>query len=69
MINRSPTVNPARTHESSELPRPEDVLLVVEVVESTCRDDSGRKLQAYARSGIEEYWIVNIGDACVEVYR
>jgi len=29
----------------------------------------GKKLRAYARSGIPEYWIVNLGDSCVEVYR
>lgn len=56
-------------HETSELPRPADVLLVVEVAESTYRYDSGAKLRAYARSGIAEYWIVNLTDCCVEVYR
>jgi Uma2 family endonuclease len=55
--------------ESTELPRPADIHLVVEVAESSYRYDSSKKLRAYARSGIAEYWIVNIGDSCVEVYR
>lgn len=55
--------------ESTEFPRPADILLIVEVAESSYRYDSSRKLRAYARSGIAEYWIVNIGESCVEVYR
>jgi Uma2 family endonuclease len=56
-------------HKSSELPRPADIWLVVEVADSTYLYDSGDKLRAYARSGISEYWIVNLAESCVEVYR
>lgn len=55
--------------ESTEIPRPADIFLIVEAAESSYRYDSSRKLRAYARSGIVEYWIVNISEACVEVYR
>jgi len=50
-------------------PRPADILLVVEVSDSTYRFDSSDKLRAYARNGIREYWIINLQDSCVEVYR
>ncbi|NJK44397.1 MAG: Uma2 family endonuclease [Pleurocapsa sp. SU_196_0] len=32
-------------------------------------DDRNRKLKLYARDGICEYWIVNLTDAQLEVYR
>ena len=31
--------------------------------------DRGRKLRLYAREGIAEYWIVNLAEDGVEVYR
>ncbi|MEA2665696.1 MAG: hypothetical protein QOI11_2640 [Candidatus Eremiobacteraeota bacterium] len=49
-------------------PNPNDVLLVVEVALSSLRHDRGRKLRAYARTGIAEVWIVNLVHRCVEVY-
>lgn len=49
-----------------QLPLP---LLVIEVSDSTYRDDSGVKLRLYARSGMADYWIVNIPQDRVEVYR
>lgn len=45
-----------------------DVLLVVEVSDTSLRYDRGRKLEAYARAGIPEVWIVNVPDRCVERY-
>ncbi len=50
-------------------PGPEDVLLLVEVSDSTLKFDRGGKLQLYAEAGIPEYWIVNLVDGVVEVYR
>ncbi len=49
-------------------PLASDVLLVVEVSDKSLRYDRGRKLEAYARAGIPEVWIVNIPDRCVERY-
>lgn len=49
-------------------PEPRDVLLLVEVSDSTLAYDRGRKLRAYARTGISEVWIVNIPANCVERY-
>ena len=51
-----------------EHPKASDVLLVVEVAETTLAYDRGRKVAAYARSGIPEYWIVNLVDRRIEVF-
>ena len=50
-------------------PGPEDVLLVVEVADSSVRKDRGQKRRMYARAGIFEYWIVDLNAGRVEVYR
>lgn len=52
-----------------EHPTATDALLVVEVADTTVRFDRGRKRTAYARAGVREYWIVNLPERCVEVYR
>jgi Uma2 family endonuclease len=46
-----------------------DVALVIEVADSTLDRDRGIKLRSYARAGIAEYWIINILDRQVEVFR
>jgi Uma2 family endonuclease len=48
---------------------PSTALLVVEVSEATLLLDRGRKKVIYARAGICDYWIVNLADGCLEVYR
>lgn len=50
-------------------PLPEEVLLVVEIADSSLAEDRGIKLRVYAAAGIEEYWVVNLVDDQVEVYR
>jgi Uma2 family endonuclease len=45
-----------------------DVFLVIEVSESTLAYDRGRKVAAYAGSGVPEYWIVNLVDRRIEVF-
>jgi Uma2 family endonuclease len=46
-----------------------DVLLAIEVADSTLRFDRTRKLRLYARHGVAEYWIVNLVDGQLETYR
>lgn len=48
---------------------PRTALLVVEVSDSTLPLDRDRKRALYARAGIPEYWIVNLVEHCLEVYR
>jgi Uma2 family endonuclease len=50
------------------LPTPEDVLLVVEVSDTTLDYDRKIKVPLYARAGIPETWIVNLPEERVEVY-
>jgi Uma2 family endonuclease len=47
---------------------PTEALLVVEVSEATLEYDRKRKGSLYARSGIPEYWIVNLVDRRLEVH-
>lgn len=48
---------------------PTTAMLVVEVSDSTLWLDRNRKSKVYAKSGIEDYWIVNLVDRQVEVHR
>ncbi len=48
---------------------PRTAPLVVEISDSTLAFDRKNKGLAYARSGIADYWIVNLIDGCLEVYR
>jgi Uma2 family endonuclease len=50
-------------------PTPADVLLVIEVSDTTLEYDRTVKRPLYAESGIVEYWIVNLEEECVEVHR
>jgi Uma2 family endonuclease len=50
------------------LPKPADILLVIEVSDSSARYDKSVKIPLYARFGIREAWIVNLPDRLVEVY-
>jgi Uma2 family endonuclease len=50
-------------------PIPDDILLLVEVSDSTLKKDRGEKARLYAESGIRDNWIVNIQDRCIEVRR
>ena len=45
-----------------------NVLLLVEVSDTTLDYDHGLKLALYARAGIPEVWVVNLPDEVVEVY-
>ena len=49
-------------------PGPADIALLVEVADTSLREDRGDKWRTYAGDGIVEYWIVNIPDRQIEVY-
>lgn len=51
------------------LPRPEDVLLLIEVADSSLSDDRGWKAELYAAAGIQDYWIANLIERVFEVHR
>jgi Uma2 family endonuclease len=48
---------------------PSRAALVVEVAESSLAFDRTQKGSLYARAGVAEYWIVNLMDDVLEVYR
>ena len=48
---------------------PVTAALVVEVADASLRLDRGIKARIYARAGITDYWIVNLVDRVLEIYR
>ncbi len=50
-------------------PEPRDVLLLIEVSDTSGPYDRGVKLALYAESGIPEYWIVDVARNVIEIYR
>lgn len=49
-------------------PTPADVLLVIEVADSTVESDRSYKMPLYAKAGITEVWLVNLPDETIELY-
>lgn len=49
-------------------PTPADVLLVIEVADSTLSSDRSYKLPLYAKAGIAEAWLVNLSEQTIELY-
>jgi Uma2 family endonuclease len=56
------------TRYAERHPDPGDIGLLVEVADSTLRDDRVLKTEIYATSGIPIYWIVNLVHGTIEVY-
>jgi Uma2 family endonuclease len=50
-------------------PRAEDVLLLIEVSDTTARFDRTVKIPLYAHHGVAEVWLVDVAQRSVEVYR
>jgi Uma2 family endonuclease len=50
-------------------PSATDIILVIEVADSTIKFDRETKAPLYAAAGINEYWIVNLIDNRLEIYR
>ncbi len=48
-------------------PEPREIVLVVEVADSSLRRDRGIKARIYARAGVPTYWILNLKDRQLEV--
>ncbi len=52
----------------SSHPSPGDILVVMEISDSTLQYDQETKLSLYAEAGISNYWIFNLGENHLEVY-
>lgn len=50
-------------------PSPADIILAIEVADSSIKFDRETKAPLYAAAGISEYWIVNLIDDRLEIYR
>ncbi|MDT7543443.1 MAG: hypothetical protein QOE33_3347 [Acidobacteriota bacterium] len=49
-------------------PTPADMLLVIEVADTTVFTDRTIKIPLYARAGIPEVWLVNLPEEQIEIY-
>ncbi|GCA87773.1 Uma2 family endonuclease [Microcystis aeruginosa] len=50
-------------------PGPQDIYLIIEVSDSTLDYDRYTKIPLYAEANIQEVWIINLKEECLEVYR
>lgn len=50
-------------------PAVSQVLLAIEVSDSTVAFDLGEKAEAYARSGLQEYWVIDLQSSRIVRYR
>ena len=57
-----------RSYKHAE-PAAADVLLLIEIAETSLRYDRVTKRPLYAEAGVPEYWIVDCGAESVELYR
>jgi Uma2 family endonuclease len=48
---------------------PQDILLLIEVADTSLSFDRLRKARVYAAAAVTEYWLVNLRDDALEVYR
>ena len=62
-------LKPRSDFYSQAHPGPSDILLIVEVAETSANPDRDVKLPLYARSGILEVWLVDLAEDRVEIYR
>jgi Uma2 family endonuclease len=62
-------LKPSADFYCSRHPNADDVLLLIEVADSSLSFDQNQKLRLYARHNIPEYWLLNLKDSCIEVYR
>jgi len=53
---------------NSSIP-PEDVLLIIEIADSSLKRDRNQKKVIYANANINEYWIVNLKDRQIETFK
>ena len=60
---------PCTEFEGKNKPSPSDVRLLAEISDTTLRFDMTAKAGLYARAGIAEYWVLDIGGRRLAVHR
>lgn len=63
-----PDVVVSRRRERYAHPEPREVLLLIEVADSSLRKDRKVKLEIYAEAGVPEYWIFDIRATAIDVH-
>jgi Uma2 family endonuclease len=61
-------LRPRKDNYKARHPGPADILLIVEVMDTSALRDRGQKLTAYAKAGIPEVWLVDLADETIEVH-
>src|SRR4030081_325083 len=61
-------LKPRADFYAGQIPTPPDVLLLVEVSDSSLAFDQSTKRALYARHGIAEYWVIDIPGQRIHVY-
>ena len=62
-------LKPREDYYEGKLSGPEDILLVIEVSDTTLAYDRDSKMPIYARNGIVEAWLVDIQAQTVSIYQ
>lgn len=50
-------------------PTPEEVLLLIEVADSSLDYDKDQKIPAYAAAGVQEVWLVDVAHCSLKIFR
>lgn len=61
-------LKPREDFYAEKHPAPDDVLLVIEVSDSTLEYDRETKKNLFAEAGIKEFWLINLRDDTIETY-
>lgn len=70
VLNRpEPDVAVLREGTVDRVPTGRDVLLAVEISDTTQADDFGRKVSLYARAGVAEYWVLDLDRRVLVAFR
>ena len=62
-------VHPDPLYYEDHHPTPAEVFLLIEVADTSLKFDCETKALAYARSGIADYWVLDVNDRKLHVYR
>jgi Uma2 family endonuclease len=58
-----------KTEHQSRHPHGDEMLLVIEVSDTTAAFDRSRKARLYARAGVPEYWVLDLNGRMLVVHR
>jgi len=62
-------LKPRSDFYGNEHPQPKDILLLIEVSDSSLEYDRTVKIPLYAENKISEVWLVDLNESCLEIYR